>query len=398
MRKFIFFLAFLFIFISVNFAWSATIVGNQTWAIVANYYERTISTINLSTDPPTVYGPFLSGQLGDNDTYLLDVVVTSDGHYALVTNFVEEKVYFIDLSNPTNPSLAGSVDIGFRAEDIAITPDNKYALVTDGSGIQQIALIDISSMSLKTTYTLSDNLTATCVATNGNLVVICAYDNNSLIYGQFDPDNVISSENIITTNRPINATFSPDGQTLLVANALNASISVFQASGSTITPGTPSTIGVPDYPQSIAFSPDGTKAYLVSVGPSLDNLSWLQINGPGNVSLGEAGVAELLSDVNGYLYGVDVLAITPDGNYALAGNPNVDDSGNSDNVSLINLSDFSVTSINTNTQYPTGIAVFQRYNPTPSLPVPTLTEWGMIILSLLLAVSAFLFVRKFKNS
>ncbi len=396
MRKFIFLLASFFIFISVNFAWSATIVGNQTWAIVANYYERTISTINLSTDPPTVYGPFLSGQLGDNDTYLYDVVVTSDGHYALVSNYYENEVYFIDLSEPTNPVLAGSVDIGFHAEDIAITPDNKYALVTDGSGFHQIALIDISTMSLKTTYTLSDNYTATCIATNGNLVVICAYDNNSLIYGQFDPDNVISSENIIPTDTPINATFSPDGQTLLVANAHNDSISVFQVSGSTISPGTPSTIGVPDNPQSIAFSPDGTKAYLVSSGPSPDNLSWLQINGPGNVSLGGAGVAELLSDVIGGLFGVDVLAITPDGNYALAGNP-TRVGIKSDNVSLINLSDFTVTSINTNTQYPVGIAVFQRYITSPSLPVPTLTEWGMIILSLLLAVSAFLFVRRFKN-
>ena len=395
MRKFIFLLASFFIFLSINFAWSATIVGNQTWAIVVNHDDCTISTINLSTDPPTVYGPFLSGQLGDYNS-LDDVVITSNGHYALVTNFFEEKVYFIDLSDPTNPALAGSVNIGFPAEDIAITPDNKYALVTDGGHSQQIALIDISSMSLKTTYTLSGNLTATCIATNGNLVAICSYDNNSLIYGQFDPDNLISSENIITTDTPINATFSPDGQTLLVANALNASISVFQVSGSIISPGSPSTIGVPDGPQSIAFSPDSTKAYLVSYGPSPDNLSWLQINGPRNVSLGGAGVAELLSDANGGWYGVDVLAITPDGNYALAGNPS-NGNGNSNNVSLINLSDFSVASINTNTQYPAGIAVFQRYNPTPSLPVPTLTEWGMIILSLLLAVSAFLFVRRFKN-
>jgi hypothetical protein len=157
---------------------------------------------------------------------------------------------------------------------------------------------------------------------------------------------------------------------------------------------TPNVAGLPGNLQSIAFSPDRQKAYVVSVsqesGP--DKLSWLQINSPGNVTLGGAGVANLLSDVEQRYPGVDVLAVSPLGNYALAGNPH--NSGTTTNdVALINLTTWAVTSINTNNPSPpVGIDTFTIV-PTAS-PVPTLSEWGMIILMVLLGIGSVYYLRR----
>jgi hypothetical protein len=78
---------------------------------VANHNDCTVRTIDLGTVPPTVYGPFLSGSLGTpgpDDTFdkLYDVAVTPDGRYALISNFRGQTLYRVDVSNPTSPSFA----------------------------------------------------------------------------------------------------------------------------------------------------------------------------------------------------------------------------------------------------------------------------------------------------
>jgi len=350
------------------------------WAVVADFNDRTIHTIDLGTSPPMVYGPFLSGQLGGSGS-LIDVAVTPDGRFALVSNFDDHTVYKIDLTDPTSPSLAGSANIGFAPEDIAITPDGIYALVTDGWAVNRIALLRVSDMSLINTYTLTTSSAgAECVATDGRWVVVCDSDNDRIIYGAFDESNVMNGENTLSTgDAPLNAVFSPDRQTLLVANDHDGTVTVYQVSGSGIT-SSGSVSGLPGGQQSLAFSPDGTRAYVISDDPSPDQLSWLSITGPGSASQGGAGVANLLSDVTSGFLGVDVLAVTPDGRYALAGNPSTIVTP-SHNLARIDLNDFSVSTITVNSDFPAGIAIFSRYTPGPTA-VPTMNEWGVILLAL----------------
>ncbi len=351
------------------------------WAVVADYNNQTIHTVDLA-DPtnPVVYGPFLGGSLG-NSGELLDVVVTRDGKTALVSNYHEKMLFFIDLTDPTNPSLLGSVNIGFKAEDIALTPDNRYALVVDGGSGNQLAILDIASRSLLTTYTLSTaNAGAQCVATDGNLVVICDRYKNRIIYGPFNSNTGLTSENTLSAgDGPTNAVFSPDGETLLVANH-DDTVHVYRLSGTNIS-SSGTVTGLPGRQQSIAFSPNGKRAYVISTNPSpFDSLSWLQISGPGSASLGGSGIANLLSDTYGRFFGVDVLAVTPSGQYALAGNPNSNGTTTT-RIALINLSTFGVNSIPVTgdfSDFPVGIAIFQQSRQQPTMAVPILTTWGMI--------------------
>jgi hypothetical protein len=355
----------------------------EPWAVVANSNDRSISTIDLGTNPPTVHGPFLGGQLGASGS-LLDVAITPDERYALVSNYDLNTVYRVDFSNPASPSVAGSVNIGFPAEDIAVAANGQFALVADGDPSNKIAIINLTFFTLTTTYTLTTpgaGAQAIAIAADSQTAIICDYTNNRIIYGIVTPITGLTSENTLPTrDGPINVAISPDGQTVLVAsiNDIQHHMSVFQITApGVVVPGITSDVSIlPGGDQSVAFSPDGANAYVVSVNhvdppdPNPDRLSWLVVNGPGNVTMGTAGVASLFSRSASCFSGVDVLAITPNGSYALAANPgNGAEDIPSNDVAMVNLSDWSVTTLNTNSTYPAGIAVFGDYPP----PTPTAT-------------------------
>jgi DNA-binding beta-propeller fold protein YncE len=346
------------------------------WAVVANDSDRTIHTIDLGTDPPTVYGPFLEGQLGLSGN-LLDVGVTPDGQYALVGNRGLKTVYRIDLLDPINPVLAGSVEIGFPVGDIAIAPNGHFALVVDGVGFNRMAIIDLIDFSLTTTYTLksvSAGAGAVAIAPDNQTVIICDYFFQRIIYGVLDPTTgLIFEKTLPTGGYPINVAISPDGQTALAIGWYtfgSDKISVFRITGpGVVEPGVnPTLSALPVDHQSIAFSPDGQEAYVVSYYFHPDRFSWLQIKGPGDVILGGARVTTLLTDVLSGLYGVDVLAITPDGSHALVGNPsNFVPNPKRDlsrNVAMVDLSDWSLTEIPIDSSFPVGIAVFNQIQST----------------------------------
>jgi hypothetical protein len=380
-------------------AFSLILVGkneaySDPFAVVANEFDLTINTIDLGTNPPTVFGPFLGGQLGGSGL-LQDVATTPDGHFALVGNTELQTVFLIDVSDPTNPTLADLLDIGLgnsvQEMDIAIAPNGQFALAVGGTGDQignQIAIIDLTPFSLTTTYTLTTPGAGTgCIdiAPDNQTVIVCDTVNNRIIFGPINPASGLTSETALAAgNTPINSAISPDGQTVLIANFVidiasgtpDDTVSVFRITGPgmVVAGVTPTVSELPGSQQSIAFSPDGDRAFVVSTAPSPDQLSELEINGPGNVSLG-SGVANLLSDSNGGFFGVNVLAVRPDGLFALIGN-NFDLVSPSPDVSFVNLSNFSVTNIDTNSNVPVGIDIISpSVSPTPSAtPTPTPTS------------------------
>ena len=346
------------------------------WAVVANHNDQTIHTIDLGTSPPTVYGPFLLWQLGISGS-LCDVVVTPDNHYALITNFELSTVYRVDISNLTNPTLAGSINIGFYAEDISIAPNGQFALVTDGGNTNRVAIINLTTFTLTDTYTLTTTKAgaqAVDIAPDNQTVVLCDFDNDRIIYGTIDPATGLTSESTLPTiNAPLNVTISPDGQTALVGG-IDKTISVFRITDPGVVEAAtiPTVGGLPDWTQSIAFSPDGQRAYVISSGGNVspDRLSWLQVNGPGNVALGGANVASLPSTGKISFLGVDVLAVGPEGTYALVGNTSWEGSLTR-NVTMINLSTWAVSSLTTNSDIPVGIDIFGEAQTTT---VPSTTS------------------------
>ena len=369
--------------------------ASAEWAVVVNSDDRTISTIDLSTTPPQVHGPFLAGQLG-NDGLLLDIEVTPDGQHALVGNFHMQKLYLINLSNPLNPVVENSVNVTFYVEDIAVTHDGKYALVTDGGDVNKMAVVNLSTFALEIVYNLTTGYAQAVTVAPDYTVIIVDGTGDQIIYGLLDPSSgLVSETNVSVGDSPVNVVVAPDGQTVLVLNTGvttgNSSISVFKiVSPGNLVPGSPPVISVPFGPQSVDFSPDGTKAYFVAPSNGSDTLSWLQINSPGSVAIGGLDVSTLLSDIIVFQWwGVDTLRVTSDGNYALVTNQGQLGSLTK-NVSMVNLNTWTVSSIGVNSLYPVGIDVFTPGGvgkPPTSIPefgqilVPVLTILGVVFLA-----------------
>ncbi len=383
---------------------AATSAGAAPFAVVTNNHDRTIHVLDLGSSPPALSGPFFTGgELGAGGTSILDVAVTPDGHYALVSNFAGDTVYRIDLSNPTSPVVSGAVALSFSPEDIAIAPDGSYALVTGGFGEPQFAELEIEPFGLEATYTLTTpGAGASCVAIgpDNRTAVLCDTGNDRVLSLLVDQGVGAIAETVhVTGSFPVNATFSPDGRTVLVADGGDDAVTVFEVTApGTLAPGTtPSVGGLPGNQQSIAFSPGGAEAYVLSEGSSPDQVSVLDVLGPGHATLATAGAADLMGDASGAIrLGLDALAVAPAGDRLLATNPGGNGSP-SDDVSVVDLTSFAVAAAMTHSDGPTAVDVFAPFAGAPPPPgateVPTLAGWGLLALGAFLAAAALLALR-----
>lgn len=448
-------------------------------------HPGTIHTIDLAPTPPRVHGPFLEDQLylppdpippeGAPGGGLLDAraVMVPGSVYGLVSDFGDSLIFKINLLDPLNPILEGSLDIGMFAEDIAVTREGSLALVTDGGLASNVAMINLTTFTLNALVPLEvdddGNPATPPVSVDGQAVAI-APDNRTVLFADYlggqihyglinaTKDGFESLQSIPLCTEPlvdddmdpltppvcqafkgwpVNVTISPDGATALVANAFCGAVWVLHITGpGTVEPGTPffldglpggfvdDPVGTPDTchrigeggvqlqaggNQSIAFSSDGYRAFVTSQIPddydgetlisfNPDQLSLLSITGPGQVSIAIAGAADLLSNTSGQFFGVDTLAITPDGRYALTGNPTsfgeenepLGIPGLSRNVSLVNLQTFEVTALATDSNHPTGISIFSPR----AFMIPVMTPWGMAAFVLIITLIAFYYLRR----
>ena len=315
--------------------------------VAINDLYSSIKTVNPRT--LTVSPRLLDGQMEGLATEetpspkgggLFDAVITPDGKTAVVSNFGMQIVYFLDISNPDSPTVLGSVPItydtgkvdeggkpivySFFAEDIALTPDGRYLLVTDGGFTPYVALINVRTRTLKTIWkleapgvdeegepTVIDYNACSCsVAGDGRTVLLTDYfegkihvflmnpDAGTLEYRQsFDTYSTLKEPvdvrlvNAATAKgreslygkkpvevgiRPVNLAISPDGRTAVaVGTAMDPGSSIEDYTSSCSpwvyrvnAPGRVVFKGKVDLPkvargaQSGAFSRDGSKFYL----------------------------------------------------------------------------------------------------------------------------------------
>ncbi len=330
----------------------------------------------IDTLTDTVYGPFLTGQLGDANGGLFDISVTPDGNTAVISNFGNSTVFFVDVTNPTIPYLLGAVNCSFFTEDTAITPDGKYALVTDGGLSHWIASIDIATRTLIENVTAAAGAQAVAIAPDGTIVTIdyfgikiqtlkidaAGHISNGSVYDI--PYSVMNGVNV--TERSVNVGIAPDGETVLVMPVASNATLVYRISSYATLTYVGKVTGLPafwyvDDPnnndtaywrgsrQSVAFSDDGKKAYVINNGiADIDAEEWynntisvLNINGPGSVSLSKAYAATLHQNSSSQLFGVDVLAVAQ--NKLYVGNPTI--SGGTSYLNVVNLDNFNVKTI-----------------------------------------------------
>lgn len=391
----------------------------KPWGIVAtmpDYYadnesdNESIHVIDLGETPPVVYGPFLSGELSDNATAgVLDVALIKNGKQALISTFGNRRVHLVDLKDPTNPVLIGSITLPFFAEDIAITSNGKTALVTDGGFSSAVAFIDIKTWTLTNVIELEGmDAQAVAIARN-NLVILADYFGGMVHYGRLNkagngfeslrsmalcegaPDNATDCEGLL--GWPVNVSISPNGRTAIVASAFTGELFVFRIKGrDDLIPGDPFILGgLPggtlDDPQggnqSVAFQNNKT-AYVVAQRNDLpgepivlpggvtfpdadgvlpDQLCQISIRKPGQAEYVTARFT-LLNSFSGQFFGVDTLDILR--RHALVGNASTGIAGPFENpyynhVAHIDLVTGILTPIELNNfGMATGVAIKKR--------------------------------------
>jgi hypothetical protein len=361
--------------------------GVGRWILVANMVTSNLSVVNTAGD--VVYGPFLQGQLGSDGGGRFDIAVTPDGKTALISNFGDSTVFFVDVSDPIHPSLITSVTLPMFAEDIDISPDGKYALVTDGGFSSRIASINILSATLVYTADLGSAQAQAIVIAPDGTVIVADYWNHAVHSLRLDAQGGVTATQTYTVPypgvaltdtaglpRPVNLGLAPDGQTVIVCSAISGTVDIYRI----IAPGVLTFTGVitglegafPEKSdffnpgvQSVAFNAAGNRAYAVINGyyknditgtNAGDRLAVLNITGPGQVSLEAGGVVTLPHHTGSQFFGVDTVAVA--GDKAYVGYPTSSTGDDPTNLAIVNLTDYSVTTtlvLSHAVSHPTGV-------------------------------------------
>jgi DNA-binding beta-propeller fold protein YncE len=305
----------------------------------------------------TAFAPLLTNDLGSYGGGRFDVAITPDGKTTLVSNFGDGKVFFINTSFPYFPVVKGSVDVGFFAEDIEITPNGRFALVTDGGFSPKIAVLNIQTQTIVETYvsSSSQSFQSVAVAKDGETVLCADYFGSKVQVLTINPLGhlkYVKNIDVSRGGRPVNIAISPDGHTAVAANVggYNGSewtpillpvLSIFQPGkvelSMWIKPST-NLIGS----QSIAFNKSGSQAYVSCVenlGDLMKSVIMVLDTEPGHAT--ESGrPIEIDRHGTSQLFGVDTLVVDYDTGYLYFSNPTL--SGGLNYLQVVNVQSRSV--------------------------------------------------------
>jgi DNA-binding beta-propeller fold protein YncE len=237
------------------------------------------------------------------DADVLDVAINRDCTRAFVTSFDSRTMFQIDLRS-TPARVVGSAVSTTLLEDVALTPDGKFALSVDGSAENQ----DIVSYSARlNAFASSLPTSAQAIAISPmtrELVLTAEHFNNRVHRFVIQPNGSLedTGQTFPTGAGPINLVFSPDGVFAFVAASNDSSINVL----STLIPENVVLLGsAPSSPnpQSLAVTRDGTHVFALT-SSNVDIYAFDPVAGSLTLERSFAHGLEISS-----FYGVDQIAL-----------------------------------------------------------------------------------------
>ena len=198
---------------------------------------------------------------------ILDVAINNSCTRAFVTSFNSKTMFQIDLCARPARVLGSAVAATFL-EDVAVTPDGKYALSVDGSAQNQ-NIVSYSSRQNAFVSSLPTSAQAIAISPLGRKLVLTAeFFNNNVHRFVINHNGSLedTGQSFPAGPRPINIIFSPSGEFAFVANNNNdnSSISVL----STLIPNNvimlSNSAPSDDNPQSLAITRDGRHVFALT--------------------------------------------------------------------------------------------------------------------------------------
>lgn len=334
------------------------VFADEDIGMFTNMNTDTIQFIDPLTN--TASEPIFIKELRRKGGVLLDVVITSDGKTAIVSSFGGSRVFFIDISAGFSapPTLLGFAQTHIFAEDMVITPDDKYVLVTDGLNSPNVAVVEIATRKFIRNNNLGwRDAQAIAITPDGETVLVSDFFGGAIHAYTLNSDGrLIHKKSILVLPFwPANIAISPDGRTVIVVNAFASRCVVlyFDTEGNLFSKGLtplPSRNG-----QSCIFSKDGTKAYYLSNSQARGTLVHiLNVTGVGEVSASETSIKIWPRRGTGGFFGVDTMALDPSENYLYVTNPT--DFSAINDVALIDLTTNTQVGYIPGNNIPVGIA------------------------------------------
>ncbi len=185
-----------------------------TFAYVTNFFDGTVSKIDLGTNTVAATIPVGSNPIG--------IVVSPDGSKVYAVNNSSGTVSVISAADNTSIT---AVAVGINPLGVAVNPAGTFVYVTNSGG-NSISIIKTADNSVTTK--LDFHLGAPSgVAVNaaGTLVYITNFSSNTLSF--FDTNSsTFSSANIAVGTNPIGVSPSVDGAFIYVVSSLDGTVSV----------------------------------------------------------------------------------------------------------------------------------------------------------------------------
>jgi YVTN family beta-propeller protein len=242
--------------------------------VIAEHGSDQVSLINTATNK-RVGEPVPTG--GEPTS----IAITPDGKYAYVTDSEDESVSVIETGLRHN--VATIEEIGKEPFGIAITPDGKYAYVT-ARGSDEVAVISTATKKVVGSIPVGAQPTGIAISPTGKFAYVANYVDNDVEVINTETMTLAPGEPIKVGEGPMGIEFTPGG-TAYVVDEVGKEVSAIDTITKKVT-------GIPLSPKSgepagIGIAPDGTEAYVVGPGPGLISV----INTGTNKVTGEIEIA-----------------------------------------------------------------------------------------------------------
>jgi DNA-binding beta-propeller fold protein YncE len=239
----------------------------------------------------------------------------------------DNKIYIFDLTvNP--PKHIGAVEVGKQPSGLDISKKGDLALVTNRADNSiSVLTISGRDVKVTDTIPMGDSVAHVAISADGTKALVVKPVANKVAFLKIEGKKVTYEKYDMPTGVfPYNVDIAPSGQIALVANnggAGSADGNVDTVSVIDLEPNPPRVVDhvvVGDAPEGLAISPKGDLALAILVAGNSDKKAWfsrksgtavaLKIDGKKVIKVGEIEVGGLAEGV----------AFSPDGTYAYVGN------------------------------------------------------------------------------
>jgi YVTN family beta-propeller protein len=310
MRRVVQFLCLFFLYVFSGLMYAET--GSEAW--VVNNADANVSTIDILSSTPIL--PAVS--VGEAPFF---VAITPDDKYVLVTNTDDGSVSVIDVASRTQVGSPISVGGGTAPMGIAITPDGRYAWVCIGNS-DTVSIIDISAHSVVGTITgVGLNPSVIAITPDGNYAWVACYGSNNVFILDVATQSVDGSMTVLT--RPTLIAITPDNKYALVTDQLGSDVGVVDLATRSVVQSVP----VGNAPGSVAITSNNTYAAVGNLSDntvSIIDLATLSVVGS-PISVGGSPSSIAITSDSKYawvcLYGLSEVVVIDLSTHLLVGSP-----------------------------------------------------------------------------